>query len=654
MKLTLFITIFLFFIPHLWAGKLDSLLTVYHSSKDEGVKSATAVELSTFYKYTNLDSSYYYAEVSVGHAKKTGDNLHMANSLNSLGNAHNSKGHLGIALTLFLEALEFAGKANNNNKLARINNNIGIVYYNQGDKEKALDHFQQTASMLISEGDTLGAVFAFNNIGGIYDDQKKHAESLAYFERGYKLAVMLQNDLAISVLLTGVATAHAAMGETDLAILEHIEALQIKRKMGNKASMIHSLSSIAEIYYLDEMYREAIRYYEELAILAQEIGHLDRLADCYLGLTKANAAIGNYQMAYEYLKDGTSLKDSLKLIAENETITEIQTKYEKAQDQKKIQLLEKNEQLRRAEIERKELWNVLLIGGGVMVLGMVFFVYNRLRLSKNQNRIIQQQKALVDEKNKEVFDSINYAKHIQQAMLSAEDTEGQQLPEHFILFKPKDIVSGDFYWTHKKKNHFYIAAVDCTGHGVPGAFLTLLGSAFMNEIVSREEDIPPATILEELRKRIIKELGQGDAGSNSKDGMDISLIKINPNSLKAEWSGANNPLWILKNNTEEIKEIKGDKEHIGYSYSMSSFTNHEIQFEKGDQFYLFSDGFQDQFGIASDGKEKKFKAKQLKQHLVKVKNKSSIEQKTALEVAFEKWKGELEQLDDVCFIGMRL
>lgn len=636
------------------AGVLDSLYTNYQTSESESDLAFSSAELSTYYKRVNLDSALYFAEVSVGHARKSGDDLQMANSLNALGNVYNSKGKLGDALTIFLEAVDYAGKANDNNKIARINNNIGIVYYNQGDKDEALKYFQKTANILIKDGDTLGAIFAFNNIGGIYNDQNKQAEALAYFERGYDLAIKIDHPLAISVLLTGVATVHAATGEYDRALAEHIEALSIKRKMDNKASMLHSLAAIAEIYHRQKQFRQALRYYEELAVIADEIGQHERLKTALFNMSRSYAGNGNYLLAYESVVEGKRLEDSLRTLAENEKIAEIENKYEKSQDQKKIQLLEKNEEIRQAEISRKNLWNALLIGGGVMIIVFAGFIYSRLRKSRKQNRIIREQKKIVDLRNQEVHDSITYAKRIQQAMLQAEDREGEQLPEHFILFKPKDIVSGDFYWTIDKQEHFYLAAVDCTGHGVPGAFLTLLGTAFLNEIVSRDENISPAAILNELRERIIKELGTGAGEKTAKDGMDMSLVKVYKKDLKAEWAGANNPIWIIRNGREEIEEIKGDKEHIGFGYQMTPFTDHAIQFSKGDQFYLFSDGYADQFGVDSDGKEKKFKAKNLKSLLVQNRDLPLQEQMSSLNRSFEMWKGTLEQLDDVCVIGMRL
>ena len=211
-------------------------------------------------------------------------------------------------------------------------------------------------------------------------------------------------------------------------------------------------------------------------------------------------------------------------------------------------------------------------------------------------------------------------------------------------------MSGDFYWGSEKQGCLCVAVVDCTGHGVPGAFMSMLGMSFLNEINSHERALTPAEILDELRGKIIKELRQTGAEGESKDGMDISLIRINlNNTAQVMWAGANNPLYIISDN--ELHEIKADKQSIGYGYNMQPFTNHSLNLKKGDLIYLFTDGFADQFG-GTNGK--KFKYKPFKQLLLKIKDKPMPEQKSILNQAFEEWKGNLEQVDDVCIVGIRL
>jgi serine phosphatase RsbU (regulator of sigma subunit) len=222
----------------------------------------------------------------------------------------------------------------------------------------------------------------------------------------------------------------------------------------------------------------------------------------------------------------------------------------------------------------------------------------------------------------------------------------KHLPPHFIFFRPKDIVSGDFYWALEKGEFLYLTAADCTGHGVPGAFLTMLGISFLNEINATEEMLTPGQILNSLRQKIVKELS--NQGRN-RDGMDISLIRLNLLTHELIWSGANNPLWLIQNNA--FHSIKANKQHIGYSETPLEFTDNYLKLVPGDTIYLFTDGYADQFG-GPDGK--KYKYKKLRNLLIENAEKSMEEQKAILNNSFHEWKGGLEQVDDVSVIGLRI
>lgn len=317
-----------------------------------------------------------------------------------------------------------------------------------------------------------------------------------------------------------------------------------------------------------------------------------------------------------------------------QTITEKELEEKRAFEEENMKLLSEKEKL---EVEKqkvddkiKKLWN------------------QSTAIHKEKERI-NEIKIEVERKHKEVLDSINYAKGIQVAMLKSDAQDAPHLPKHFVLFKPRDVVSGDFYWSYEIENYWYVASVDCTGHGVPGAFLTMLGCAFLNEICSRSI-LTPAQILDQLRDKIIKELsGNGSV----KDGMDISLCRINinnsKNNVEVQWAGANNPLWYIQK--DEVIEIKADKQPIGYYEIIKPFTNHTIKLNEGDYLYLFTDGYADQFGGPMD---KKFKYKPLIELIKNTASANMNEQKLKLKEAFENWKGKQEQTDDVCIVGIRI
>lgn len=274
------------------------------------------------------------------------------------------------------------------------------------------------------------------------------------------------------------------------------------------------------------------------------------------------------------------------------------------------------------------------------------------------NEAVLEQKAIIESKNNDITDSIKYAKNIQEALLPPMDNLLKEMKDAFVLYLPKDIVSGDFYWFSKRNNKRFIASVDCTGHGVPGAFMSIIGNTLLGEIVSDKNILVPSEILNELHTGVKAALKQSNSDNERRDGMDIALCAINEEGTILEYAGANRPLWIFRKNKtgeEAFEMIKANKFPIGglemENEVKRQFTNHEIPIEKGDVIYIFSDGFADQFGGA---KGKKFMLGNLQKLVASIYDKPIREQKEILYNSFIDWKQELEQVDDVLVIGFRV
>ena len=293
---------------------------------------------------------------------------------------------------------------------------------------------------------------------------------------------------------------------------------------------------------------------------------------------------------------------------------------------------------------------LLLIQVGLAMLVVTFIFWNISFRKEVKLRVVAEEKLKetlneVEEKQKEITDSINYAKRIQEAILPSFDFIKKHLPDSFIYYQPKDIVAGDFYWAEKVGDDFFIAAADCTGHGVPGALVSVVCCNALNRTVNEFKLSDPGKILDKTRELVLESFSKNEA--DIKDGMDISLISINGNVVK--WAGANNPLWYYQNN--DLKELKANKQPIGKTDNPDPFTTHTIELKKGDSLYLFTDGFADQFG---GPKGKKFKYKQLEELLISTNQLSISSQHEALKNALNSWKGSLEQVDDICIIGIRV
>jgi serine phosphatase RsbU (regulator of sigma subunit) len=342
-------------------------------------------------------------------------------------------------------------------------------------------------------------------------------------------------------------------------------------------------------------------------------------------------------------------------------IADLNSKFESAKKQEEIEKLkgenEKGMEMLSAkgvELDETKQTIVFFILVVILFVILIFFIIrsNYLRKQTNktlvqQKEIIESQKHLVEEKQKEIIDSISYAKRLQEAILPPQKFVNEHVAENFILYKPKDLVAGDFYWAETIGDTFFIAAADSTGHGVPGAMVSVVCSNALNRAVKEFGNTVPGKILDKTRELVLETFEK--SVSDVKDGMDISLLSIDAKNKKIFWSGANNPLWYIQDN--ELKEIKADKQPIGKTEIPTPFTTHSIEFKTNTTFYLFTDGFADQFG---GEKGKKFKYKQLSDLFVKNNSLSQKDQKNIIDKAFEDWRGDLEQVDDVCVIGIKI
>ncbi len=335
------------------------------------------------------------------------------------------------------------------------------------------------------------------------------------------------------------------------------------------------------------------------------------------------------------------------------------------------QILQQKEQINQqlAKIEQQQLVLYVSIIFILLLAGLGYFIYRSYKIKKQANIALEQKNALIEKQNaeitkqrdlareqrdriaaqkKEIMDSIMYARRIQKAILPNFEMIQESLQHFFILFKPRDIVSGDFYWESRVEDEIIVIAADCTGHGVPGAFMSMLGVTFLNDIVNSQKITKPDEILNLLRKKVIHSLNQ-KYDNPLRDGMDISVINYNFKTKEVSFAGANNPLFLIHDG--ELTEIKADKMPIALYEKMVSFSHKQVPLNEGDCLYIFSDGYVDQFG---GPKNKKFMKKRFKQLLMDIYEKPMEEQKEILDKTYEEWKGENEQVDDVLVIGVKI
>ena len=301
-----------------------------------------------------------------------------------------------------------------------------------------------------------------------------------------------------------------------------------------------------------------------------------------------------------------------------------------------------------------------------------FVVYRSYRRKQRDNKLLAEKNKQIEEQKQSNTDSIHYAKRIQQAILPSKEFVDSVLQKHFILFRPRDIVSGDYYWLAQKENKIIVAAADCTGHGVPGAFMSMLGVSFLNEIVKNNNVTQANLILNSLRQHVKRTLSQTGKQNEAKDGMDMALCVLDLENNSLQFSGAYNSLYVIRSSMLELivndkkqkssllsddekyglYEVKADRMPVGiYLKEKESFTNNIIKINKGDTLYIFSDGFSDQFGGENGSK---FKSKKFKQLLLSIQDKNMKKQKEILNTTIDTWRGDIEQIDDILVFGVKI
>lgn len=577
---------------------------------------------------------------------------------------------------------------------------------------KALHNALQQASELESNGDLNGALTIYTKTATAYWLNGKFTEARDIFLNAATVAEKLGNQNALKVIFTNLGMINIDLEQYNDAIAYFERVLSINRNQKNKAETVSTLLNLASAYKEQEQYSKALEYANQANTIALEINDAKLLRNTYSLLSEIHESLGNLEKSSEYFSLYTAFsrkiqrEEQLKREVETqkivdkakeqlqeikiekgntereliekqqilETVKDSLDKVEQLTQEQKLQidLLNKENALREEKIKNQILVRNIFIVIIAATLGMLGLITHYYLQKKRSNEELARQKAMIEKQNRDITSSINYAQRIQQALLPTYDQLVSYIPNAFIMFRPREIVSGDFYWfaayggqgvaANKQNRHmialpnipksdfgFLIAAVDCTGHGVPGAFMSMIGLNLLDVIV-RSGLTQPNLILNELHKQVRHLLKQEN--NDSRDGMDMALVRIHGNGRTIDYAGAKNPLIYISNN--ECHMIKGDPVPIGglQKEEKREFTLHSITIDSPTSLYLFSDGYIDQFG----GPENlKFTSKRFKETLQNIHHYPMVVQQEQLETTLDDWMGkENFQIDDVLVIGLQL
>ena len=597
---------------------------------------------------------------------------------NNLGVSYLNTGDYKTALQNHLEALKIKNELKDTAGIAHTHHNIGNVYFNTGDYKAALKNYYTSLQYGLLNNDLETIVMLYSNIGVVHEYMGDLDKAFENYESSLKQAEKINNEEAVSSCYVNMANVLIKQGDElivnkkakeanekyNQALTYQAKALNIYKNADNQASAVLLINTGA-LYQRLKKYDKARECYKKSLQLSQEGNHIRELSYTYANLCELDSLVGDYKGALRNYKQYIVLRDSLINEESTKKIVELQMQsdFDKKETESRL-MQEKKDEITQKEIShQKQQRNLSLLAVALFAM-MAIFIFRGYKqkqkaneLLEEKNELIATQKHLVEEKNKEITDSINYAKRLQKAILASDKTMRSVFEQSFILYKPKDIVSGDFYWIlHTEdrsiqKNIFAFAAADCTGHGVPGAFMSMLNSTLLNQTAYNSDITTPADALNFLNQELPKNLRSPDDTENIQDGMDIAFCLVDLNKKILKYSGANNPCWVVRDG--EVIELKPTKQAITASneYDKKKFTDEIFPLKKDDCVYIFTDGYADQFG---GPKGKKFKYKTLSDLLVSINKETLDKQKEILEQQFMEWKGSLEQVDDVLIMGIKI
>jgi tetratricopeptide (TPR) repeat protein len=607
-----------------------------------------------------MQGNYELALTSFKHvlkiAREMKDESYVSKCLNNISVCYYQLGNYPESLVYLLQALKMNEGSGNKKLMAENYRNMGLIFFHQENYKDALKYQMLSLKLNRDLGLVSETAGNYTNLYQIYEKLNKSDLAMEFENKALKLNLESGNQSELSKNYRNIAYLYFRKNQAEKAIEHYSYALAIDKRLNDPEGISLSGSNLAQVYTQLGRYQEARKLLDECGSLVLKTGNKNTIKEYYKIMMKLDSVQSNWKSAFMNHYFFNLYKDSLLNESNTRKLVQSQMQYEfdKQQDADRLRQATKDA----IAVQEKKRQRLITYVIALVLLFVIIFsvlLYNRFRITVKQKKIIESQKqrveiqkGLIEEKNQQVTDSINYARKIQTAILPPLALFHQRLPQSFVLYLPKDIVAGDFYWQQVVNEEVLFAACDCTGHGVPGAMVSVVCSNALNRALREFNHTRPNDILDSTLQIVVDNFSSTEG--ELKDGMDIALCTYNPRTRILQYSGANNPLWVIRN--KELTEIKADKQCIGYNYHTKPFTLHEIQLQPEDMVYLSSDGFADQFG-GEDGR-KKITKKRFKELLVEMSEMPVKAQSSALFDYFNRYRGQHEQIDDVLVLGFRV
>ncbi len=668
-----------------------------HQNDQSGI-AGSYLNMATLYRAQNqFDSSVYYFHKALDIQKSIGEINNLAFTYLNLGGLFWDNKNYKTALDNYLSSLELYEQLGDKLRIATVLENIGLIYRDIGNIERALTYHFQVLKIYQNLGNLYRESIAYNFIAGNYLTANKYDSALHFYYKALSIRKTIGSAQMIASTYNSLGQVYKNRNQPDSSLFYYMKAASIYIELGDRKNLAATYNNLANLKKFTTQYDSAAFYFTKAAQIRKAIG--DKLGLGYTSLQfgelllnrgrsleaftllnkafeigkelsvsdlKKEAAsllsqyfekVGNCLEALNYYKIFHEIETTLN---KDETIKYIADMEIRFENERKVRLLERKQfeiELMDSQLRGKNLRLYLLLGALFLTISLVVIVTIAWKQKAETNKILTQQKKEIEQQrdqirlqNEKITDSIVYASRIQNAMLPPLEQINQIFPNSFVFFKPRDVVSGDFYWVFRESHYSVLAVSDCTGHGVPGAFMSMLGISLLNQLYGKFSTFDPASILGELRHKIKTNLHQMDYTETNTDGMDMGLVIIDTRTNQAAFSGGNIPLWLWQNNQKELRVFNPDRMPVGVFVGQEEpFTNHFFRISKGDMFYLFSDGYLDQFG---GPKNRKLMQSGFTQILRQCFGADPEKQQQILEQELNRWQGDNRQIDDILIVGV--
>jgi serine phosphatase RsbU (regulator of sigma subunit)/Flp pilus assembly protein TadD len=632
-----------------------------------------------YYDFGNYDEAIAFYKKAINTAKILNIDTTLAAEYNNIGMVYTEKTEFEIALEYYNKALILNKKHKHSVGMSDNLSNIGMLYRTWGKLDDAIEHINKALEIDLKYNNKNNIAIDYNNLGLCYQQKQNNKKAIYYYQTAVSIDSSNNNYTSIANYINNIGLIYYSEEKFQEAINSFELAIKISKSQNqvkNSALFLQNLAALFSFKLKNNV--KAFEKLEESKKICIENNFTDLLSSIYYIYYKIYLAQNDYKNALNYYELRSQTQDSIFNKESQESLDHYKTKYETEKKERELEVLKKDEIVKNLKIKKQNITIYSISAGLIIFIIFLIIIYKAykqkylafetIKIQKDeiqeknaelnqqneeilaQRDEIESQKNILSYQNKQITDSIIYAENIQKALLPPKELMDTILPNHFVINLPKNIVSGDFYWSKTVNGKIIIAVSDCTGHGVPGAFMSMLGTAFLNEIISTNEILETGKILAKLKNLVISSLHQTGNDYTLKDGMDIALCIIDYNTNTIQYSGAYNPLIIVDN--KQLTEIKATKMPIGiYNYGKNEFETHNLKFDKGSCIYLFSDGYHDQFDSIT---HKKLGKNAFYKKLVDVSGLPTNEQKEKLLDFHFNLKQNSEQIDDILVVGIKL